>query len=667
MKKQWYVFSTAIVLSILSVAGGSGQAEAAKKPAVKAELKKGTLTISGKGAMPAKLKVKNKNKVKKVVIKKGVTTISNNAFKNYKNLKTAVIPKSVTKIGWQSFSGTSIKKLTIPSSVKTIGQEAFSNMAKLEKLTIPGKFSIKVKKGDDRSNSVCNKVETVAFNTKLNVKRTAAFTSNNFIVSKSDSKYKSIDGVIYSKDGKSIVRVPFMRKELVIDAGCEHFALQSVLDTDVDHEGDPLEGCQVKKIVIPPSVKRVESAQYPGICRNERYLSGEEKEGITLEIQSKQLDGTSLNELITWLGAKPQEVMKQLPEQIRFVNNMYISADGVLLTYIGKEKEITIPTGVKKIGSYAFYWVRCVEKLNLPEGLTEIGDYAFCNSSDSVNGKELKVSFPSTLRKIGNHAFENNSMKALVLPKTITSYGEYAFANNQMTEIILPETMKTIPAGMLSGCSLKKIVIPDSVVTIGDGAFEDCSDATEIQFGKSVKEIGKGAFRRVKFTSLTLPATISRIGSGAFANDWEDAPKTRSITIAGSSKGIENFAFRTPEDTLIYKKSSKEMRTFFDSSYGNLTKLKAKISFQWNKVEGAGGYQAVFSTDSKFKKNKKTIMMKKNLKKASVSLTVKKSQVKKGASCKTVTVYGKIRPYKVVEGKKVYGRWTVNTFQCEEY
>ena len=633
--KKYYIGLAAVMLSVLAVAGGTGQAQAAKKNAVKAELKNGTLIVSGRGAMPAKLKVKNKNKVKKVVIKKGVTSISNNAFKNYKNLKTAVIPKSVTKIGWQSFYGTSIKKLMVPSGVKSVGQEAFNNMPKLEKLTIPGSFSIKSMPGDDCSYGVCNKAGTVAFNTKLNIKRTAVFTCTNFIVSGSDTKYKSISGVIYSKDGKSIVRVPVLRKELVIDAGCEHFALQSVLDTNVDYEGDPAGGCQVKKIVIPPSVKKVESVQYAGVCRDEKYLSDEE-EGMILVIQSKQLDGKSLNELIVWLGANPQEVMKQLPGQIRFENNMYISADGVLLKDTGNEKEIVIPPDVKKIGSYAFYWNRCAEKLNLPEGLTEIGGYAFAN----------------------------NRLKSLVLPKTVTSYGEYAFANNPITEIALPETMKTIPDGMFSGCSLKKIVIPDSVITIGDGAFEDCTSAEELQLGKSVKRIGKRAFSGAKFKTLTLPSSVSYVGNSAFANAWEDAPKSRRITVAGSSKGIENFAFRTPEDTLIYKKSTKEMRTFWDSSYGNLIKLKAKVSVQWNRVEGASGYQAVFSTDSKFKKNKKTIWKKKNQRKATVSLKVKKSQVKKAASHKTVKVYGKIRPYKVVNGKKVYGRWTVNTFEC---
>ncbi len=667
MKKPLFVISAFFLLVALSAAGKAGKAEAAKKTSVKAELKKGTLTISGKGAMMAKVKIKNKNKVKKVVIKKGVTTISNNAFKNYKNLKSVVIPKTVTKIGCKSFFGTPIRQLKVPSSVKTIGQEAFSNMPKLKTLTVPGKFSIKTVGGDDSSAGVCSNVDTVVFNTKLNVKRTAAFTSENFVVSKNDSKYKSIDGVIYSKDGKSIVRVPQLRKELVIDAQCEHFALQSVLDTNADNEGDPIGGSRVKKIVIPPSVKKVESAQYAGVCRNESYLSGEEKEGIALEIQSKQLDGTSLNELIIWLGAKPQDVMKQLPQQIHFANDMYISSDGALLKYAGKEKEVTIPAGVTKIGNYAFWRVNCLEKIHMPEGLKEIGDYAFYACSDVIREKELCVTFPSTIQRIGKSAFQLNAIKSLVIPKSISSYGEYAFADNKLSQVTLPDTLKTIPKGMFAGCQLKKIMIPDSVQEIGEEAFLDCTEVTEIQFGKSVKKIGNSAFQGTKVTAVILPVSVTHIGKNAFANNWEDAPKNRTITIAGSSKGIENSAFKTPEDTLIYQKSHQEMKTFFDSSYGKLLKLKAKIVFKWNKVKDASGYQAVFSTNNKFKKNKKTVWMKKSQKKVTVSVKVKKNQVKKVLSHKTVKIYGKIRPYKVVKGKKIYGRWTVNTFECDEY
>lgn len=66
-----------------------------------------TLTISGKGEMPKSMvfgkKSKTKN-IKKVVIKKGVTTISKNAFKNCKKLKKVQLPSTLKKISGMPFT-----------------------------------------------------------------------------------------------------------------------------------------------------------------------------------------------------------------------------------------------------------------------------------------------------------------------------------------------------------------------------------------------------------------------------------------------------------------------------------------------------------------------------------------------------------------------------------
>lgn len=58
-------------LSLCLLCGiSSSKAQAAQKAKVKITQKNGVVTISGKGAMPKKIKLKNKKKVKKVVIKK---------------------------------------------------------------------------------------------------------------------------------------------------------------------------------------------------------------------------------------------------------------------------------------------------------------------------------------------------------------------------------------------------------------------------------------------------------------------------------------------------------------------------------------------------------------------------------------------------------------------
>lgn len=83
-----------------------------------------------------------------------------------------------------------------------------------------------------------------------------------------------------------------------------------------------------------------------------------------------------------------------------------------------------------------------------------------------------------------------------------------------------------------------------------------------------------------------------------------------------------------------------------------LTKGKKSFKATWSRVSGITGYQIQYSTDSKFKKNKKTVTVKKN---KTTSATVKKLKAKK-------KYYVRIRTYKNVKlnGKtvKVYSKWS---------
>ena len=127
----------------------------------------GTLTISGTGAMknynyydnpsPASQK---KGSVKKVVIKDGVTSIGDYAFRSCNNLTSIMISNSVTSIGNSAFfyctsltsvtipdnvtsienyafAYTGLKSITIPDSVTNIGNYAFAGCKDLTSITIP--------------------------------------------------------------------------------------------------------------------------------------------------------------------------------------------------------------------------------------------------------------------------------------------------------------------------------------------------------------------------------------------------------------------------------------------------------------------------------------------------------------------------------------------------
>lgn len=75
---------------------------------------------------------------------------------------------------------------------------------------------------------------------------------------------------------------------------------------------------------------------------------------------------------------------------------------------------------------------------------------------------------------------------------------------------------------------------------------------------------------------------------------------------------------------------------------------KRQFSVSWKKVSGAKGYQVQYSTDSTFKKGKKTVTITKG---STTSKTVKKLQPKK-------KYYVRVRAYKMSNGSKVYGKWS---------
>lgn len=134
MKK--IVKSLCIVLLLAFVFTASNyvnEVKAATKSEVTYKLKKGTLTISGKGDMPKKMRFERNGKIKKVVIEDGITSISKHSFSFCKNLKTVVIGKDVRKIGKGAFSYTKITSVKIPNKVKVIGAREHLKTARTKK------------------------------------------------------------------------------------------------------------------------------------------------------------------------------------------------------------------------------------------------------------------------------------------------------------------------------------------------------------------------------------------------------------------------------------------------------------------------------------------------------------------------------------------------------
>lgn len=555
---------------------GAGQQKVEAKTKVTYTLKKGTLTIKGKGAMPAKMKFRRNKKIKKVIIKKGVTSVSYEAFALCKNLNSVTIPSTVKTIGIRSFYGTKISKITVPSKTKTIGQGAFGSCKSLKTIVMPGDFKLKLEEDTDDKlwyvTSDQSAVDTITFNTKLKLANVSYLSANNLVVAKNDPSYQSIEGVIYTKDGKGIVRVPQKRTELKIKEGCTEFNMQSVLYNSTDSEGDEFNNCsKLKKIVIPSSVKSINKIKY----KTDR-ADACDMHVDTIEIAPKDFDANSLYALGSSLGKNItiESLMKLLSDQITYKDHMYITKDHGLLKYDGKDANVEIPEEITWIAPEAFY--------------------------------------------------RNETLKNVKLPSKITTIEENTFY----------------------GCSeLEAVIIPDQVTMIGKSAFDECTVLKSVTFGKSLKVIKDHAFASVNIRNFTIPSGIQKIEIGAFAG----INQIGTVTFEGSTKYVAADAFMNSTGIkLVYKKGIKEAQT--ELSYDYIIARKNgnnKVRTTWRPVSGANGYQLKFSTDKKFKKVLKTVMVKKNVLNATTYVKNKKK-----------TLYIKVRPYQTINKKNVYGRWS---------
>ena len=195
----------------------------------------GTLTISGNGEMKfwnSSYVVawdSNRKNIKNVIINNGVTSIGNFAFHGCENLINITIPDSVTSIGLCAFEYcSSLTNITIPNSVTSIGGKAFLFCRSLTSITIP------------------DSVTSIGYHAFFNCE---SLTSIN--VDSNNEKYMSDNGVLYTKDKKTLIQYP-SKKE-----GTEYLILQGV-----ESIGDyAFEGCEnLINITIPDSVTSIMGA-----------------------------------------------------------------------------------------------------------------------------------------------------------------------------------------------------------------------------------------------------------------------------------------------------------------------------------------------------------------------------------------------------------------------
>ena len=444
--------------------------------------------------------------IKDLVIPDSVESIGSYAFRGCSSLTSIIIPDSVTSIGISAFGYCdSLRKVTIGNGVTSIGNHAFYDCYSLTNVTVGrGVTSI-----GDYAFSGCYKLVEVCNLSSLEL--TKGSTENGYVAYYAIIIYTSEDaqthikttddGYMFYDDEESVYLIGYAGTQTAITLpetfNGKNYSIYKHVLSDCSW---------VTSITIPGSLETIGSETFYG--------------------------WTSLTSVIIEKG----------------VTSIGFSAFRGCSSLVS----ITIPDSVTNIADSAFYKCTSLKSITIPDSVTSIGSYAFtdCNSLESVYITDIaawcNISFGSSigsdcnpLSLAGNLYLNGELVTELVIPEGVTSIGRYAFF----------------------GCtSLESVTIADSVTKINIYAFTRCSSLTSINISdmahwcnisglvnldKSIVYID--GQKLCEMTSITIPDSVTRIGSYAFS----DCTALTSVVFENTSGWWRSFSSTAASGTEI--------------------------------------------------------------------------------------------------------------------
>ena len=217
----------------------------------------------------------------------------------------------------------------------------------------------------------------------------------------------------------------------------------------------------------------------------------------------------------------------------------------------GSVKEIVFNgTGDIILGSNAFA-ITNITELNLPsnikfeDGAVEIFSgskvknvtigCAMCEGMfDECNYLE-NVTFTSDIREIPKLAFDLTvGLKKIEIPSSVKKIGDSAFELSAVSEIKFNEGLETIGnLAFKTWGSFEKITLPSTVKSIGEQCFNS-NKPYDIELNDGLEHVGKQAFvGEFDSKSVIIPASVTEIGEMAFGYKSYFGKKAENFTIYG--------------------------------------------------------------------------------------------------------------------------------------
>ncbi|MBQ7913831.1 MAG: leucine-rich repeat protein [Clostridia bacterium] len=489
-----------------------------------------------------------------VTIPDSVTYIGNGAFEYCTYLTSVDIGNSVTSIGDRAFFVcTSLTDLEIANGVTNIGDSAFDACSSLTSVTIPDS----VTNIGEYAFSACTSLEKVKIGNGVSGIGLGAFmycsSLTDIQVSQENTVYQSIDGNLYTKDGKTFVQYAMGKKEttFVVPNGVTSIAASAFECADEVDEAD-YPDCVLTSVELPNGLTHIGDWAFND-CGN--------------------LESINLPEGLESIGRNAFSDCDKLTSIT--IPNSVMCIENYVFAYCSNLEIVEIPNGVTRIGESAFEGCNNLTNIEIPNSVTSIGRYAFANCSLQT------LEIPNSVISIGDGAFRNcngrwsinGGLTSVKIGSGVTSIGEDVFGHClSLTSIEVDKentAYQSIDGNVYSkggktliqyavGKTAASFEIPNDVTSIRDYAFSGCEKLTSVTIPDSVTSIGREAFYECRsLTSVTLPmkaiscikdcrnvrTVVITSGEKIPEQAFENCSRLTSVTIPNTVTSIGDFAF----------------------------------------------------------------------------------------------------------------------------
>ncbi|MBR3935986.1 MAG: leucine-rich repeat protein [Oscillospiraceae bacterium] len=468
----------------------------------------GTLTVAGKGAIPNYRNNRApwyayRENVQSIVISEGITEVGERAFYWCTNCTSLTLPESLTAIREYGFNNLrALENVTLPSKLKTIEFCAFSECVALKKIVIPdsvtncgssafsncyGLLEAIIGKGLKQiPNSMFfgdRNLESVTLPEGLTYIGDTAFSDcglfnftipatltglgssvfggcrrlSEFYVESGNQYYKAVDGVLFTKDGKTLVAysmgdissyyyVPAGTEVIARSAFNDSYRLQYIYFPDSLKVIEPyaFAYCEVLwAVTFTPNITRIGDSAFRScvglyramfknpdvILESAVFANCDTMEDITLPANLKEIPGSLFYDC-----ARLAEV--EIPKTVtRIGSSAFLNCDSL--------KTITVPGNVKTVEQQAFDYCDKLETLTFEEGVQTIGWLAI-----RKNPALKKVVLPSSITYFENKGSEDRTFddcpKMVAYVKCGTTAYNYAVSRNVAKSVSHPYTNATV-------------------------------------------------------------------------------------------------------------------------------------------------------------------------------------------------------------------------------